>query len=330
MATGGTKVVVQAIAGNAFITIIKFFGFFITASPSMMAEAVHSLADTFNQVLLLIGLKQSSKKASRDYSTGMGGASYVWNLVSAVGVFFIGFGVTFYHGMHSLLAPTQNLSPISWIAIGILVISFIIEFYVLMGAYKEVEKTRGTLSYLEFFGQSDDPALLAVLLEDGAAVLGVTLALIGLVLGHLTGSPIFDAIVSLIISFLMAFLAISLGIINGKLLMGKSVTQEREEEMKVFIESFPEISIVKDLKTKIIGTGNIRLTLEVELLGENIIDYALLKHDAEKIEKGESAHRILLKSSERMVRTTGHAINQMEIKIHNQFPEVTLIDLEVD
>lgn len=330
MATGGTKVVVQAIAGNTFITIIKFFGFFVTSSPSMMAEAVHSLADTFNQILLLIGLKQSQKEASRVYSTGMGGASYVWNLVSAVGVFFIGFGVTFYHGMHSLLSPTPHVSSISWIAIGVLIVSFIIEFYVLVGAYKEVQKSKGDLTYIQFFMQSDDPALIAVLLEDGAAVLGVVLAMIGLILGQVTGSPIFDAIVSLIISLLLAFLAISLGIINGKLLIGKSVTLSKETEMKDFIESFPEVDKVTALRTKIIGTGTVRLSLEVELQGENIIDYNLLKLEAQKIERGESAHKVLLKSSERMVRATGHAINQMEIKIHDQFPEVTLIDLEVD
>jgi zinc transporter 9 len=330
MAVGGTKVIMQAIVGNSFITVIKFFGFFVTASPSMMAEAVHSLADTFNQILLYIGIKQSRTKASRDYSTGMGGASYVWNLVSAVGVFFIGFGVTFYHGMHSLLEPSHSVSQISWTAVGILLLSLGIEFYVLVGAYKEVKRRRGNLSYSEFFMQSDDPALLAVLLEDGAAVLGVILALIGLVLGQITGSTVFDSIVSLIISFLMAFLAISLGIINGRLLIGKSTTPTKEAEMKSFIENFPEVNQVVSLKTKILGTGNVRLSLEIELLGERIIDLDLLRIDAEKIEKGESPHKILLKTSERMVRTTGHAIREMEMKIHDQFPEITLIDLEID
>jgi zinc transporter 9 len=330
MATGGTKVVVQAIAGNTFITIIKFFGFFITSSPSIMAEAVHSLADTFNQILLLIGLKQSQKKASRNYSTGMGGASYVWNLVSAVGVFFIGFGVTFYHGMHALLEPNHSVTPISWTAIGVLSISFIIEFYVLVGAYKEVKARKGSLTFSQFFIQSDDPALIAVLLEDGAAVVGVVLASIGLILGQVTGSSLFDAIVSLVISFLMAFLAIALGVINGKLLIGKSLTVSKEEEISKFIEELSEVDKVVSLKTKIIGTGNIRLSLEVELVGENIMDLELLKSEAEKIENGESPLKILVKSSERMVRATGHVIRQIEAKIHNQFPEVSLIDLEID
>lgn len=330
MATGsGIKVIVQAVAGNAFITIIKFIGYALTNSPSMLAEAVHSFADTLNQILLFIGLKQSTKEANREYSTGMGSASYVWNLVSAVGIFFLGFGVTFYHGMHSLFDEEHALAPVSWIAIAILIISFIIEFWVLVGAYQEVKIKKGNRSFIRYFRESDDPALLAVLLEDSVAVLGVVLALVAVVFGQIFQSTIFDSIIALIISMLLAFLAISLGIINGKLLIGKSLTLDQEEDIKKFISGLEQVMKVETLKTKIIGSGQIRLSLELELRGEAIIDNSSIVHDVKRLQDGESPTKVLYKASERMVRLTGSHINKIEQEIKNQFPSVTLIDLEV-
>lgn len=330
MAQGGTKVILQAIGGNTFITIIKFIGFFLTRSPSMMAEAVHSLADTFNQILLFIGIKQSSSDGSSEYSTGMGGASYVWNLVSAVGIFFLGFGITFYHGMHSLLSENHAVPEVSWLAIGILVLSFVIEFWVLIGAYKEAKSQMGKKSFIQFFRESDNPALLAVLLEDGIAVLGVVLALIGVGLGQVTGSALFDAIVSLVISFLLAFLAIALGIINGKLLIGKRVTPIKEQEIQAFIESLPQVDHVQSLTTKIIGSGSIRLSVEIELHGENLIDTETLKADILKLEQGEAPAKVLTKVSERMIRIAGSTINKIETKITERFPEISIIDFEIN
>jgi zinc transporter 9 len=326
----GTKVILQAIGGNAFITIIKFIGFVLTASPSMMAEAVHSLADTFNQILLFIGVKQSESSPGEDYATGMGNARYVWNLVSAVGIFFIGFGVTFYHGMHSLLADHHESAPISWIAIGILVISFAIEFWVLLGAWREVNRQRGQMALLDFFRESDDPTVLAVLLEDGVAVLGVLLALIGLLLGQLTGQNYFDAVISIIISFLMAFLAISLGITNGKLLIGKRVSVAQESDIQNFIESLPQVQRVVHLNTKIIGSGQVRLAVEVELYGENLVDLKSLERDVQELRQTDNPTKVLLKSNERMIRVVGNHINEMEVKIVERFPEIVIIDLEIN
>lgn len=328
MAAGGTKVVLQAIFGNGFITILKFFGYFVTASPSLMAEAVHSMADTFNQILLYIGMRQAKGKPTREYSTGYGGASYVWNLVSAVGIFFLGFGITFYHGIHSLIEP-HGTPVVSWIGIGVLIISFIIEMWVLFGAIKEVNRQRGSMSYLQFFRESDDPTVLAVLLEDGIAVLGVVLAMFGLVIGQVTGSAIFDSIIAIIISLLLGFLAIALGVINGKLLMGKSVPIHKEEDIKNFIEAFPQVHHIEKINTKIIGAGKVRLSVEVKFHGERLIDENILKQDQKDLESGQSPHKVLINACERMVRITGREINQMELEIHRVFPEVAIIDFEV-
>lgn len=325
----GTKVVMQAVVGNGFITIIKFAGYILTNSPSMLAEAVHSFADTLNQILLFIGIKQSKRKAGREYSTGMGSASYVWNLISAVGIFFLGFGITFYHGMHSLFDENHTLAPVSWIAIAILVISFAIEFYVLVGAYRAVKIKKGNLSLVQFFRESDDPALLAVLLEDGVAVLGVLLALIAIIFGQVFQSTVFDSVIALIISMLLAFLAIALGIINGKLLIGRSATIDKEQDIHKFISSLDQVIKIESIKTKIIGAGLVRLSLEIELRGEAIIDQASIANDVKKLEQGEPPTRVLFKASERMVRLTGSHINDIEQKVRERFPSVALIDLEV-
>lgn len=328
--SGGTKVIIQAVGGNALITVLKFIGFSLTGSPSIMAEAVHSLADTFNQILLFIGIKQSESQGAEAYSTGMGNARYVWNLVSAVGIFFIGFGVTFYHGMHSLFSGHHEVGPISWVAIGILIISFFLEFSVFRGALKEINANRGNLTILEYFKESDDPTILAVLLEDGVAVFGILLALIGLALGQITGQSYFDSVVSILISFLMAFLAITLAITNGKLLIGKRVSLAQESEMKSFVEALPQVQKVASLNTRIIGTGKVRLAVEVELYGERIIDLKSLERDVEDLRHSDNPTKVLIKSNERMIRIIGNQINEMEIKIQEQFPEIIIIDLEIN
>lgn len=328
MASGGAKVVIQAISGNVFITGIKTVGFLVSGSPSLMAEAVHSFADSLNQILLLIGLKQSQKEKSQEYSTGTGNARYIWNLVSAVGIFFLGFGVTFYHGMHALLSE-HVATELSLLGIGILIVSLCIEGWVFLQAYKEVNLSRGKLSFLQYFKESDDPTIIAVLLEDGVAVIGVCLALIGITLGHVFGSVLFDIAASLLIATLMAFMAVALGIINGKLLLGKSLTVDREKEIKKFIQGLAEVESISVFNTKIMGAGQIRLSLNVELHGELVIDKPSFQNDLSAIKKGEQIEKVLTKSNTRMVRLTGRVIKTLEARIQEKFPEIDIIDFEI-
>jgi solute carrier family 30 (zinc transporter), member 9 len=330
VASGTAKVVISAIAGNLFITIIKFIGWFITRSPSMMAESVHSLADTLNQILLLVGLKQSEGPHDPLYPVGTGGARYLWNLISAVGIFFLGFGVTFYHGLHSLLKGDHIAPEINYWVIGILLLSAGIEFYVFLQAYREIKSEMGSRSFIQHFYESDNPTSVAILLEDGVAVLGVLLALGGIVLGHIFQSPYFDIITSIVISILLGVMAVLLALVNGKLLIGRRVKQDDEEEMKKFIEALPEVEKVIQLSTVILGANEARLTVEVELLGENLIDYKALQHDANSIKEGEDAYKVLVGASERMVRISGRVVNQMENKILEKFPSLSLIDFIID
>jgi zinc transporter 9 len=330
MAGSGTKVVVSAIAGNSFITVIKFIGWVFSQSPSLLAEAIHSLADTSNQILLLIGLKKSGESSTREHPTGTGGARYLWNLISAVGIFFIGFGVTFYHGIHSLMSGHYEVGPISYIGVGVLTISLIVEAYVLKQAYVEVKLQKGKQTFLNFFKESDDPTLVAVLLEDGVAVLGVLFALSGIFLGQIFQSALFDIFASIGIALLLGFMAIALAFINSKLLIGKSLSVHKEDEVKSFIEGLSEVKYIERLSTKITGAGQVRLSIEIELNPQEVMDFISLEDDAKKIISGEPAQKILLKSNQRMLRLAGRVINNLELKIQGEFPEITLIDFELN
>lgn len=329
MASGGTKVVISAIAGNSFITVIKFIGWFFSQSPSLLAEAIHSTADTCNQILLLIGLNQSQIKSSREYPRGFGEARYLWNLVSAVGIFFVGFGVTAFHGLHSLVSGHYEIGPFSWIGITVLVISFVVEFGVFRQAIKEVNQLRKGKSYFQYLMECDDPTVMAVLLEDGVAVLGVLFALVGIFLGQFFKSALFDIGASLLIALLLGFMAILLGTVNGKLLIGKSINGNDEAEIKKFIEGFPEIKHIERFSTVIFGANQIRLSIELELYGHLLIEQKLLEADAKRIQQGDSPIKILTKTAQRMVRLTGEKINQIELRIQEKYPQITLIDLEI-
>lgn len=329
MATGGVKVVLSAIAGNGFITIIKFVGWFFSQSPSLLAESIHSVADTLNQVLLFIGLKQSEGDVSKDHPQGKGEARYLWNLISAVGIFFLGFGVTAFHGGHALISGHYEVGPISYIGIGVLIISFVIEFSVFIQAYKEVQILREGRSYFQYLKESDDPTILAVLLEDGVAVFGVILALTGIILGHIFESALFDIIASLFIALLLGLMAVLLAFINGKLLIGKSVGHYKESEIKDFLSSLPVIEKIVLLNTQIIGAGKIRLSLELELNGSLLMDQDAIKKDVEKIKNGDDPGKVLHKSNERMIRITGNKINEIEGVIQEKYPEIVIIDLEI-
>ncbi|MCB0413076.1 MAG: cation diffusion facilitator family transporter, partial [Bdellovibrionales bacterium] len=278
------KVVLSAVLGNGLITLAKFIGWFLTASPSLLAEAIHSGADTANQVLLFIGIKHGEGKVSTKYPFGQGSARYLWNLISAVGIFFLGFGVTAYHGIHSLLTLDQNpYTPIHPVAIYILLFAMCIEGYVFLMALKEVKSKKGKDSYYQYLQHSDDPTSLAVLLEDGIAVLGVIFALVGIYISEVYQSAIPDSIAAIVIAFLLGFMAIALAYINSRLLIGRSISVSDERRIRRFLMRQAEVERVAQLKTLIVGAGKIRLTCELEFHGGFFIDREQIKQDADRI-----------------------------------------------
>lgn len=323
--------VLSAIVGNLIVTSAKFTGWALSFSPSMLAEAIHSLADTLNQVLLFIGIRHGSGKPTAAYPFGKGRARYIWNLVSAMGIFFVGFGFTTYHGVsklldHSVMDPVHE----SWLPIAILLVSFLIESYTLWIAYGAVDRARGEKRFWEFVRVGDDPTGVAVLLEDTIAVIGVITALIGLYLSRHYQTPLPDAICSIIIGCLLGIMAVLLAVANGRILMGVSAGADEESEIREFLEAYPTVERVVSLKTAVMAPGSLRLAVEIEFHGGILINRQQIERDADRVREGEDPAYILFETAERMVRTVGREINRLEGDLIERFPQIHMIDLEVN
>jgi zinc transporter 9 len=326
-----TKVVISAVIGNGTLTVLKFLVWTVTASPSILAEAIHSLADTSNQILLYIGVRHSNWGPTKEFPWGRANARYVWNLVSAVGVFFIGFGVTTYHGIYSLINYEAIQVSFSWWAVIILLISFIVEGFVFLIAYRFVNKERGDLSIYEYIRRGDNPTNVAVLLEDGVALLGIILASTGIALSLYLNNAIPDAITSIVIGCLMGVLALVLAYSNARLLIGVSAPPENVEKIKVFMESLHYVEKITSIKTEVMGPGQVHLVAEIEFHGGFFIDREQLVKEANLIRSGnEDPLPILVSTAERTVRIVGQVINQLEKELYIEFPELKLIELEVN
>ena len=219
---GSTKAVVTAIVANGAVTIAKFIGFLFSGSSALLAEAVHSLADTSNQALLYLGLKRSRRVADVKYHFGYGQERYFWNLVSAITIFFLG---CIYTIMHSLEQLKHGHTPeMSWIAFGIIGFAFIVEGYSFYVAFVEFTRQRkaANMGFMQYVKETRDPTTLAVLIEDTVAVLGLLFALVGMSLAAYTGSALFDIGAALAIALLMGLLAFFLAATNKKYLLNVS------------------------------------------------------------------------------------------------------------
>jgi zinc transporter 9 len=201
MATKHTnQSVVYAFSGNLFITILKFIGYFISFSPSLFSEAMHSLADTLNQGLLWFGIKRSKRKADEDFAYGYGAERFFWAVVSAYGIFFLGAGVTILHGFDSL--SNTSLHDVSSFVYLILFLSLLVESFTLWKAYTEIY-TDKQKTFSENMGNAD-PISIAVFYEDTVAVLGIIVASAGIIISKFTGNFVFDSLGSIVIGLLLA------------------------------------------------------------------------------------------------------------------------------
>jgi zinc transporter 9 len=330
--------VLVAVSVNAVITVAKFFGYVMTGSPALLAEGIHSTADVGNQFLLYIGIKSSQKDADPDHPYGFGPARYLWNLKSAMGIFFLGAGATLWHGGHTLYEHLAHGAEAhggpdesSMWGIGILTLAFVLEGFSLLVAIKGIAKDKGDQSWCEYIREGDDPTSVGVLLEDGAAVLGVVIALVGVTISHVTHSPVADSIASILIGLLLAWLAIFLAKANGRLLIGASVSTRQKQRIQEVLEADEMVEKVQDLKTSIIGQGRMRVKCEVDLY-EKLIAKRMkdsLKQDADRIRNGEDPLKVIVDVVGRSVRITGDEIERLERKIKDVAPTAVHIDLEL-
>lgn len=325
------RAVLAAVVGNSLVTAGKFIGWGVSFSPSMLAEAIHSLADTLNQVLLFVGIRHGEGKPTSVYPFGKGRARYIWNLVSAMGIFFVGFGFTTYHGLSKFIEarPNDAVSE-SWIPLVVLGLSLLVEGYTLGIAFRSVNHSRGERPFWDYIKHGDDPTGVAVLMEDTIAVTGVIVAFIGYYLSRALQSPFPDAICSIIVGCLLGVMAVMLAIANGRILMGVSASADEEEAIREWLDAYPTVERVVSLKTAVMAPGSVRLAIEIEFHGGILISREQIERDSERIRDGEDPSYILFETAERMVRVVGREINKLESDLVEEFPQVHVVDLEVN
>jgi solute carrier family 30 (zinc transporter), member 9 len=322
------RFVIAALCGNSFVGLIKFVAFYLSGSDAMLSEAIHSVADTGNQMLLLIGLSRSMRRSDDDFQYGYGGERFVFGLLSAAGIFFLGCGVTIYHGASSLVHPSRP--DLGRTTFAVLAVSAVIEGSVLYYAIHGLRKERGELSLWRHLRERADPATLAIVLEDGAAVLGLLLATVGILLAYATGFPIWDSLASIAVGILLGLIALHLVAENRALLLGQSVPEEVAERFASILRAWPGVKGVRDVKTR-------QLTPEAYVLKAEITfdERILLKTLDELVPKdgaisGPSREAMLRSIAARVIHQIAVEIDGMEHAVRAAIPQARHIDLEVD
>ncbi|GAA3991417.1 cation diffusion facilitator family transporter [Allokutzneria multivorans] len=296
-AGGGTKAIVAALLANAGIAVSKFVGFFITGSSSMLAEAVHSVADTSNQGLLLVGQKTARREATKEHPFGYGRDRYFYSFVVALLLFTLGSVFALYEGIHKLEAPEALNSPM--VAVVILVVAIVLETFSFRTAIVESRAIKGEATWWEFIRRAKTPELPVVLLEDAGALFGLFLALGGVGLTYVTGNPVWDAIGTICIGVLLGVIAVILIGETKSLLIGEGANPD---VLKVIMEELQagKVDRVLHIRTQYVGPDELLIAAKISLIGTRSID------------------------------DVADAINDAEHRVRAKVPEARLIYLEPD
>lgn len=254
--------ILYALGANLAIFLAKLGAALYTGSGAMMAEAIHSLADSGNQLLLLFGLKRSKQPPSIDHPLGYGKAIYFWSFIVALILFSMGGMFSIYEGIHKIHNPEPLTTPL--LAVAVLIFSIIAESISLWGCLREVNKTRGTRSLAKWFGESRESELLVVFGEDFAALLGLSFALIAIALAIITGNPVFDAIGSIGIGVLLVIIAAMVGLQVKRLLIGQGVEDTVRNQMIDYLSARDEIKKVFNLISLQLG-ADVMVAVKVEM-----------------------------------------------------------------
>ncbi|KAF7657719.1 hypothetical protein LDENG_00023130 [Lucifuga dentata] len=333
---GPGKVVMVAICINGLNFFFKLLAWVYTGSASMFSEAIHSLADTCNQALLALGISQSIRNPDAVHPYGFSNMRYIASLISGVGIFMMGAGLSWYHGIMGLLHP-QPIESLLW-AYCILAGSLVSEGATLLVAINEIKKSavQHGLSFYEYVMQSRDPSTNVVLLEDAAAVLGVVMAAGCMGLTSLTGNPFYDSIGSLGVGTLLGAVSAFLIYTNTEALLGRSIQAERVQKLTEFLESDPAVRAIHDVKATDMGLSKVRFKAEVDFDGRVVTRSYLEKQDIDQIlseiqqvKTPEELETFMLKHGENIIDTLGAEVDRLEKELKQRNPEVRHVDLEI-
>ena len=260
---GGKKAIIAALMANIGIAISKFVAFFFTGSSSMLSEAIHSVADSSNQVLLLVGNKRSQKPADEKHPFGYGRRRFVYGFIVAVVLFLIGGLFSLYEGLHKW----QDPEPLNdwWIAVLVLVIAIGLETVSFRTALREANKSRGKRSLANFIKDSRQPELPVILLEDAGALLGLVFALVGVGMAVITGDGRWDAVGAMAVGTLLVVIAIFLAMEMATMLIGESALPEEVAAIRAALESAPLVERVIHLRTVHVGPDELLVAAKIAI-----------------------------------------------------------------
>jgi cation diffusion facilitator family transporter len=262
----GLRTVLAALAANLGIAATKFAAFVITGSASMLAESVHSVADSGNQALLLIGRSRARREETEEHQFGFGAERYFYGFLVAVVLFTVGAAFSLYEGVHRLLHPERLESPV--VALVVLGIAGLLEGFSFRTAIRESNETRGRRAWPSFIRRAKAPELPAVLLEDFAALIGLVLALFGVALTWITGNGRWDGVGSLGIGVLLGCVAVILAIEMKSLLIGESANADVERAIVAALEDGPEVERVIHLRTLHVGPDTLLVGAKIAVSRE--------------------------------------------------------------
>ena len=261
--SGGKKAVIAALAANLGIAVSKFVAFAFTGSASMLAEGIHSVADSGNQLLLLYGGRQAKRAPDSRHQFGHGQARYFYAFVVAVVLFTLGSLFALFEGYAKLRNPHKLDRPA--IAVGVLLVAIVLESLSFRTAIREADGVRGEHSWAHFIRHSRAPELPVILLEDFGALIGLMLALAGLALAIVTGQSRYDALGTMSIGVLLGAIAIVLAVETKSLLLGESATDKQATAIKTALLGGAEIERLIDLKTMHLGPEELLVAAKVQV-----------------------------------------------------------------
>jgi zinc transporter 9 len=330
VAASSSGAVFLALVGNLILTVIKSAAFLVSGSGAMLSEAIHSFADTGNQGLLYLGIRRSSRPADSMFHYGYGGERFLFALLSAVGIFVLGCGVTIYHGIQNLIHPPEL--KLDWLTFTVLGIAFLVDGYVLRAAVRAVAARKGETGFWHFARRSSDPTILAVLFEDAVACLGVVVATVGILLTYWTGNPMFDAISAIIIGLMLGAIAVWLGYRNRQLLLGPAIPPEIEDAVIEHILSQPSVHEVRDIKSRVVAANLFKLKAEVDYDGRFLARQHVgwVKDRLTQLGDDAAVEDFVTEFGERMLDSLGREVDRIEASVVAKFPRLRHLDLESD
>ncbi len=262
-ANGGTKAIVAALAANLTIAVLKFVAYFLTFSSSMLAEAIHSLADSGNQLLLLVGGKRAKRAASPEHPFGYGRERYIYAFIVSIVLFSVGGLFALYEAWGKLQHPHAIEGAFWWVPLAVLIGAIIAESFSFRTAIIESNPLRGKQGWVKFIRSAKQPELPVILLEDFGALVGLVFALLGVSLTLLTGNGIWDALGTAMIGFLLVAIAAVLAIETKSLLLGESATKDDVTRIRVAIES--DGTSIIHLKTLHLGPEELLVAAKISI-----------------------------------------------------------------